>query len=71
MRQALDPENGEIGDYGSIVAQGITTYDLSSQSGYSNPAVSAGCDIKIEEIAPGSNVYALAVDFAGDQGERV
>lgn len=49
------------GDVSAIVAQGNQTYDLSTQSGFSNPEVGSGCDIKIEGVAPGAGVYAIGV----------
>ena len=54
------PENNEgYADVSAVVAQGTTTYDLASQSGYRNPAIGAGCDIRSKASA-GRELDALS-----------
>jgi Subtilase family/Peptidase inhibitor I9 len=49
-----------FGDASTIAAQGNVTYDLSKETNSSNP-LPAGCNIKIEGVAPGSTLYAMKV----------
>ena len=49
-----------MGDVGSIAAQGRTTYDLSDFVSPAHP-LPAGCNIRIEGMAPGASVVALKV----------
>ena len=49
-----------MGDVGSIAAQGRSTYDLSHFVNPSHP-LPAGCNIRIEGMAPGASVVALKV----------
>jgi hypothetical protein len=49
-----------FGDASTIAAQGNVTYDLSQETNSSNP-LPAGCNIKIEGVAPGSTLYAMKV----------
>ena len=53
-----------MGDVGSIAAQGRSTYDLSHFVNPSHP-LPAGCNIRIEGMAPGASVVALKV-FSND-----
>ncbi|WP_375486105.1 S8 family serine peptidase [uncultured Jatrophihabitans sp.] len=49
-----------MGDVSSIAAQGRTSYDISSFVTPAHP-LPAGCDIRIEGMAPGASVVALKV----------
>jgi Subtilase family/Peptidase inhibitor I9 len=49
-----------FGDASTIAAQGQVSYDLSQFSATANP-LPAGCDIKIEGVAPGATLYAMKV----------
>jgi hypothetical protein len=49
-----------FGDASTIAAQGNVTYDLSQETNANNP-LPAGCNIKIEGVAPGSTLYAMKV----------
>jgi Subtilase family len=52
-------------DASSIAAQGNTAYDLSQYVSTAHP-LPAGCDIKIEGVAPGASVLALKVFAQND-----
>jgi hypothetical protein len=49
-----------FGDASTIAAQGQVPYDLSQFSNAANP-LPAGCNIKIEGVAPGSTLYGMKV----------
>ena len=49
-----------FGDASTIAAQGQVSYDLSKFSNPANP-LPAGCNIKIEGVAPGATLYAMKV----------
>jgi hypothetical protein len=50
------------GDASSIAAQGLVAHDLST---FVNPAypLPAGCNIRIQGMAPGASIVALKIDF--------